>query len=721
MSYTKTNWQNTPSTQTPISAANLNHIEQGIYDAAQTADSAQSGVDGLDPRMDLVEQRLDNLIPQGTPTQGNAELIDIRVGANGVTYPTAGDAVRGQVTEIKSALTKIYAEGSKTITSESGHVYVENYPIVNGHSYTVTNLTDKACALRTSNNKTPDTVQSITDNLVSNGKITFTASADAKYLRAYFSASASGSIVIVDNGTLIADIKSDISTIETNISGLPLLQDNMDDLYVKRVVTPSSIGYVNLWGAVTVGDKLKVINNSGKTLVIVSRTSGSNVETFTDNLANGSSIVFTVSQNASNIATYNDYTAVTGSVTTIDQNKIVPKLQSDVDVLKSDVNKNTAKIANLITPIENDSSLWEAGGFNYSGIKNADADKVRTKDFIDDTIFSVLLADTSYKMYVFAWNDSNQCVGYWYGSYFNNDTSLSLRNVNNFAFDEFRRIYQGYKFKLVLHKTSISVSDVTNVIKFTHCVPKLGEYRQRPLLTFIDDDGYAESGTIWEDICKTCNIPVTMALVTGTVGTGGKMEWSKIERLNNIGFEFISHTHNHIYLGENTLTEQEIIADFEASIAALKEHGCQPNYLVYPYTTITTRNKGIVNDYFALGIGLDNVWNVAYIDNTNVKRLNVTSGTEEKEIDGQMVEVNSYRTLDSFKSYMDATIRDNGWLVVMTHLRNTAVSDGYYYDSDARDLMISYINYAKEKNVEIVTVAKAHEIFKSLIKNLDSI
>ena len=104
MSYTKTNWQNTPSTQTPISAANLNHMEQGIYDAAQTADSAQSGVDGLDPRMDLVEQRLDNLIPHGTPTQGNAELIDIRVGANGVTYPDAGSAVRGQYTQLNSAL-----------------------------------------------------------------------------------------------------------------------------------------------------------------------------------------------------------------------------------------------------------------------------------------------------------------------------------------------------------------------------------------------------------------------------------------------------------------------------------------------------------------------------------------------------------------------------------------------------------------------------------------
>lgn len=138
MSYTKTNWQNTPSTQTPISAANLNHMEQGIFDAAQTADSAQSGVDGLDPRMDLVEQRLDNLIPQGTPTQGNAELIDIRVGANGVTYPTAGDAVRGQVTQLKSALTEYpytleWTDGgyiqsaSGVVASLSGFSYTENY------------------------------------------------------------------------------------------------------------------------------------------------------------------------------------------------------------------------------------------------------------------------------------------------------------------------------------------------------------------------------------------------------------------------------------------------------------------------------------------------------------------------------------------------------------------------------------------------------------------
>ena len=48
--YVKTNWQDAPSTQTPINAENLNHMEQGIYNAQQAADQAQAGVDSLNTR-----------------------------------------------------------------------------------------------------------------------------------------------------------------------------------------------------------------------------------------------------------------------------------------------------------------------------------------------------------------------------------------------------------------------------------------------------------------------------------------------------------------------------------------------------------------------------------------------------------------------------------------------------------------------------------------------
>ena len=130
MAYTKTTWRNNQSPA--INADNLNHIEEGVYEAHQDIAENTQNIESLttqtgantsaialektqrqqaDTAETLARENADNLLsarmdtftqlPSGS-TSGDAELIDIRVGADGVTYPTAGDAVRGQVTDLKS-------------------------------------------------------------------------------------------------------------------------------------------------------------------------------------------------------------------------------------------------------------------------------------------------------------------------------------------------------------------------------------------------------------------------------------------------------------------------------------------------------------------------------------------------------------------------------------------------------------------------------------------
>ena len=63
--YTRMNWENTPSTATPLTADNLNHMDEGIEQATDGAialeteiTTARGGQNSLGARLDTVDTNL---------------------------------------------------------------------------------------------------------------------------------------------------------------------------------------------------------------------------------------------------------------------------------------------------------------------------------------------------------------------------------------------------------------------------------------------------------------------------------------------------------------------------------------------------------------------------------------------------------------------------------------------------------------------------------------
>lgn len=130
------------------------------YIAAQNANieafktTVNSHLAGQDSDINVLEARMDTFasLPTGSlSTDADAELVDIRVGADGTTYSSAGNAVRGQVSDLKTAFqtcvtdrydkvvpsnwfnpdTVTYGELNKdgTVTESENKIYTDFIPV----------------------------------------------------------------------------------------------------------------------------------------------------------------------------------------------------------------------------------------------------------------------------------------------------------------------------------------------------------------------------------------------------------------------------------------------------------------------------------------------------------------------------------------------------------------------------------------------------------------
>lgn len=104
-----------------IATYNQEQIDKGTVATQDQINSISSSLEEKANEVDLEVQksRIDLLIKiESGETEGNTELLDIRIGADGIEYDTAGGAIRGQFTELSKLLSDNNIFTSKFITSK---------------------------------------------------------------------------------------------------------------------------------------------------------------------------------------------------------------------------------------------------------------------------------------------------------------------------------------------------------------------------------------------------------------------------------------------------------------------------------------------------------------------------------------------------------------------------------------------------------------------------
>jgi peptidoglycan/xylan/chitin deacetylase (PgdA/CDA1 family) len=208
----------------------------------------------------------------------------------------------------------------------------------------------------------------------------------------------------------------------------------------------------------------------------------------------------------------------------------------------------------------------------------------------------------------------------------------------------------------------------------------VGRRNRKPMITIIDDDGRTDVLAKWEPILQTKSFKMDIAVITGWVGNADYMTWGDLERLKSqYNVDLVNHTHTHEYLGN--LTEQGVRDQLQNSTEILKSRGHTHDVLVYPYGSQSDLVRKVVREYCRTGIYTMGGVSTPPLETFKLLREPLIPST------GAM------GTVESYTSFIDQAIANNGWIIFMTHSQ--------YEGFDATKIQ-AVIDYANTNGVEWV-------------------
>ncbi len=233
----------------------------------------------------------------------------------------------------------------------------------------------------------------------------------------------------------------------------------------------------------------------------------------------------------------------------------------------------------------------------------------------------------------------------------------------------------------------------------------------RPLISFTDDDGKAGVYTKWLPILQEKDIPLSLCIITGKIGSPGYLTWEQVQDLqNNHGCEILSHTVSHNNINAHA-TNKTWIEELKQSKQTLIEHGLNVRGFAYPNGGFWGTGEGLVDgtssSFWMTGLFYD--YGITTGSTMNKYPIASNMGIDRAGI-GSYAAVGKFDTLDNLKARVDECYDQNGWLIFMTH-----VDDVDHTDED-NQLLRDLIDYIKTKGVDIVTLSEGFEVFGNAIE-----
>lgn len=230
----------------------------------------------------------------------------------------------------------------------------------------------------------------------------------------------------------------------------------------------------------------------------------------------------------------------------------------------------------------------------------------------------------------------------------------------------------------------------------------------KPIVTFIDDDGRSEIYDNLLPFLKNKNVKYGAAIITAAIGTDGYMDIAELKECHNSGFvETLSHCYDR-YTSLTELSESEIEYQLSKSQEWLKENGFDYNAFVYPQNSTnklvrTTAMK--YYDYCFTGISFNEQ---KYLDHSLINRIAFGSyESYNPSIDG----VDNVDTIEYYKKCVDRAVSNNEWLIFNSHIG----VETSYTTSKQIEMLGDLIDYIESLGISIVSPNEGFSLRRNIV------